>query len=122
MFEIENLDKLNNLKANTNNINLDTQNQVYEMRYNTDMANATEKMLKYVQLFSLVFVILTIFFIGATAKSYFDNNQNYILLGLSISTLIASVTILLKTIDLHLLLDSHLRKSLIIQEKLINQP
>ncbi|MDN3454386.1 hypothetical protein, partial [Psychrobacter sp. APC 3350] len=87
MFEIENLDKLNNLKANPNSINLDTQNQVYEMRYNTDMANATEKMLRYVQLFSLVFVILTIFFIGATAKSYFDNNQNYILLGLSITTL-----------------------------------
>ena len=36
MFEIENLDKLNNLKANPNSINLDTQNQVYEMRYNTD--------------------------------------------------------------------------------------
>lgn len=122
MFEIENLDKLNNLKANPNSINLDTQNQVCEMRYNTDMAKATEKMLRYVQLFSLVFVILTIFFIGATVKSYFDNNQNYILLGLSITTLIASVTILLKTIDLHLLLNSHLRKRLIIQEKLINQP
>lgn len=121
MFKIEGLDKLNNLEANPNNISLDTQSQAYEMRYNTDMANATEKMLKYVQLFSLIFVILTIFFIAATAKSYFDNDQNYTLLGLSITTLIASVTILLKTIDLHLLLNSYLRKSLITQEKLINQ-
>lgn len=111
-------EKVKAIKKNTNYTNLDIQEQIYEMEYNIEMAKATGEMFKYTKWTSYMLTFLTSIFMFFAGKSYYDGDQSFTLLVMSLTALIALVGVALKLQDLYLQQKDYLQKSLFTEKKL----
>lgn len=110
-------EKVKAIKENPNNTSRDVQEKIYEMEYNLEMAEATGELSEYTRWMSYVLFLLTSILIFFTAKSYYDGDQSFTLLIMSLTALIASIGVVLKRQDLYLQQIDYLQKYLLTEKK-----
>lgn len=93
---------------------------IYEMQYNNEMTKITGEMFNYVKWLSWVIAFLTLILILCTAMSYFNGNQSFILLAMTLTAVIASIGLSLKMLDLYLKMQGYIQKNILFEKKLIN--
>ena len=113
-------EKIKAIKENPNNTTLVLKEELDKMQYNIEMAKITGETFKYTKWLSWVIIFITISLILGTAKSYFDGYQNFTLLAMTLTAFVASISLLLKMLDLYLKLQGYMQKNILTEKNLIN--
>lgn len=120
MKEINVDEKIKAIRENPNNTDLVVKEELDKMQYNNEMTKITGEMFKYTKWLSWVIIFLTLSLISGTAKSYFDGDQSFTLLAMTLTAIVASIGLSLKMLDLYLKMQGYIQKNILIEKNLIN--